>query len=95
VRTTLTLDDDVAAKLEAEARRTGLSFKETVNTVLRVGLDAKSGKGPRKPFKVRAFDMGKPLINLDNIGEALAELDRREQEERERETRERERDDSR
>lgn len=93
MRTTLTLDDDVAAKLEAEARRTGLSFKETVNTILRVGLDAKRGKGPREPFKVKAFDMGKPLINLDNIGEALDQLDRLEQDERE--ARERKRDDSR
>lgn len=87
MRTTLTLDDDVAAKLESEARRTGLSFKETVNTILRIGLDAKRGKGPREPYKVRAFDMGEPLINLDNIGEALDELDRLEEEERERKSR--------
>lgn len=84
MRTTLTLDDDVAAKLESEARRTGLSFKETVNTILRVGLDAKRGKGPREPFKVRAFDMGKPLINIDNVQEAIDEIERRERQERER-----------
>ena len=38
MRTTLTLDDDVAAKLRAEARKSGRSFKETVNQVLRLGL---------------------------------------------------------
>jgi hypothetical protein len=95
VRTTLTLDDDVAAKLESEARRTGLSFKETVNTILRIGLDAKRGRGPRQPFKVTPFSMGEPLIGLDNIGEALDLLDRVEREERERQPRERDRDDSR
>ncbi len=31
VRTTLTLDDDVLARLEREARREGKSFKEIVN----------------------------------------------------------------
>jgi hypothetical protein len=39
VRTTLTLDPDVAAKLKNEARRHGISFKEAVNSNLRRGLD--------------------------------------------------------
>ena len=72
MRTTLTLDDDVAAKLEAEARRTGLSFKETVNSMLRIGLAAKRGKLPRSPFKVKALPL-EPLdanFDFDNI-EAL------------------------
>ena len=82
MRTTLTLDDDVAAKLESEARRTGLSFKETVNTILRIGLDAKRGKVPREPFKVRTFNMGKFLIDIDNVQEALDEVERLERRER-------------
>ena len=36
----MTLDDDVAAKLKADARRSGRSFKEVVNDVLRRGLVA-------------------------------------------------------
>jgi hypothetical protein len=75
VRTTLTLDDDVAAKLEAEARRTGLSFKETVNTIIRLGLKARRGQAVAKPFKVKPVDMGKPRINIDNIQEALDYID--------------------
>lgn len=71
MRTTLTLDDDVAAKLESEARRTGLSFKETVNTVLRLGLKARRGEAVAKPFKVTPYDMGKARFNIDNIEEAL------------------------
>jgi hypothetical protein len=38
MRTTLTLDDDVAALLEAEERRTHKPFKQVVNDALRRGL---------------------------------------------------------
>ncbi|MGH7962252.1 MAG: CopG family transcriptional regulator [Candidatus Binatia bacterium] len=40
MRTTITLDQDVAAKLKAEARRSGKSFKETINEAIRRGLVA-------------------------------------------------------
>ena len=40
LRTTLTLDEDVAAKLREETRRRNTSFKETVNACLRRGLEA-------------------------------------------------------
>jgi hypothetical protein len=74
VRTTLTLDDDVAAKLQAEVRKTGASFKETVNRVLRRGLSAPK---PRlAPYKVKAKNMGvRPGLNYDNIQELLDQLD--------------------
>jgi len=38
VRTTLTIDDDVASILERETRRKGLTFKDVVNATLRRGL---------------------------------------------------------
>jgi Ribbon-helix-helix protein, copG family len=77
VRTTLTLDDDVAAKLEAEARRTGLSFKETVNAMLRIGLAAKRGKLPRAPFKVKplALDPLDANFDFDNIEALLDQVE--------------------
>lgn len=77
MRTTLTLDDDVAAKLEAEARRTGLSFKETVNTILRVGLAVKRGRLPRVPFKVKPLPL-EPLdknFNFDNVDALLDQVE--------------------
>jgi hypothetical protein len=58
VRTTLTLDDDVQAKLENEARRKGKSFKEIVNYYLRLGLTAHQSYEPRRTFTVRARPMG-------------------------------------
>ena len=46
VRTTLTLDEDVAAKLKAEARKTGRPFKETLNACLRAGLTLRKAARP-------------------------------------------------
>ena len=72
VRTTLTLDDDVAAKLQAEARKSGLSFKETVNKLLRLALNARRVPPPVTPFKVRAKAMGaRPDLNFDKVDELL------------------------
>jgi len=58
VRTTLTLDDDVQARLERAARREGKSFKEVVNYYLRLGLTAREAYEPRRKFTVRARPMG-------------------------------------
>jgi len=59
VRTTLTLDDDVATLLSKEARRTGAPFKQVVNQTLRLGLIA--AKQPaRKPFVVKPMNLGLP-----------------------------------
>lgn len=56
MRTTLTLEDDLAAKLKELASRRKVSFKEVVNDVLRRGMSAQ-GKGDRaaKPFRVVPF----------------------------------------
>jgi hypothetical protein len=47
MRTTLTLDPDVARMLEEEAHRRRVSFKEVVNDALRRGLSRSSEKVPR------------------------------------------------
>jgi hypothetical protein len=58
VRTTLTIDDDVAALVELEVRRSGDSFKGTVNRLLRCGLVASSRPKAQKPFVIQAFPLG-------------------------------------
>jgi hypothetical protein len=64
MRTTLTLDPDVAAKLKEEARRRGISFKEAVNSNLRRGLA--SGETPTTRYRVQARPMrAKPGLDLD------------------------------
>jgi len=76
IRTTITLDDDVHAKLKAEMRKSGESFKETVNEILRAGLLAQQTAQKRKPFKVRAKDMGlKPGYSLDKPWDLIEEIE--------------------
>jgi hypothetical protein len=70
MRTTLTLNDDVAAKLKTEAQRAGRPFREIVNETLRRGLESRRAT-QRRAFKVTARDLGnlKPGLSLDNIAE--------------------------
>ena len=73
MRTTITLDDDVAAKLASLARRSGRPFRAVVNEALRRGLVQVSAKTPREPFRVKVRDLGqlRPGLSFDNIGELL------------------------
>ena len=76
MRTTLTIDDDVAVLVEQEQRSTGESFKGTVNRLLRRGLTASSEPHPRKPFVVTPMAMGlKPGLSYDCIAELLEEAE--------------------
>lgn len=77
MRTTLTLDPDVEAMLEAHRRRHRLGLKEAVNEALRRGLRAESeAPRSRKPFKTRAVSHGRALIpNVDDIGGVLEHLE--------------------
>jgi hypothetical protein len=72
MRTTLTLDEDVAARLRLASQRTGQSFREVVNEALRRGLEQRPA-APRKPFRVKTRDMGdlQPGLSIDNIGELI------------------------
>ncbi len=76
MRTTLTLDEDVALLLKKENRRAGEPLKETVNRCLRKGLTTQTVPPKRKPFKVKPFDM--PLskhFNFDKPWTIIEELD--------------------
>jgi len=75
VRTTLTLDDDVAQKLADEARRTRRSFKAVVNEALRLGL-LQHHSGSQQPFRVRARPLGvREGMDLADIESLLDRLD--------------------
>lgn len=74
MRTTLTLDEDVAKLLEKEVRRSGNSFKQTVNHFLRLGLTIK--QPTRKPFVVKPMNLGLPPgLSFDNVEELLDYLE--------------------
>ncbi|HEY1234764.1 MAG TPA: hypothetical protein VGH22_15400 [Candidatus Binatia bacterium] len=77
MRTTLTLDDDVAAKLKAESRRAGRPFREVLNETLRRGLAQHRARSARQAFKVTVRDLGnvQPGISLDNVAELIEQLE--------------------
>jgi hypothetical protein len=76
MRTTLTLDDDVAAKLKAESRRAGKPFREIVNDTLRRGLASRRATAQRQPFKIVARDLGlKQGLSLDNVWELIEQVE--------------------
>lgn len=76
MRTTLTLEDDVIAKLRQRAHETGKPFKVVVNETLRLGLNVETTLSPKQPFQVKARPLGlRPGMQLDNIGELLEQLD--------------------
>jgi hypothetical protein len=73
MRTTVTLDPDVAAKLKQVARERGISFKEALNASVRGGL--RSADAPR-PYRVPARRLGvKPGIDLDRALRMAGEIE--------------------
>lgn len=74
MRTTVTLDPDVAAKLKETARERGISFKEALNGAVRQGFERKERKA--QPYRVRTRDLGvKPGVNLDKALQLAGELE--------------------
>lgn len=72
MRTTLTLDDDLAVRLEQLRATVGGSFKDVVNSVLRRGLDAAEQPRPHAAIDLEPLPLGRRLIDIDNVSEALA-----------------------
>jgi hypothetical protein len=71
MRTTVTLDEDVAAKLHEAARERRVSFKVALNEAVRAGLGVGASA---RPYRVPARRMGaRPEVDLDR---ALALADR-------------------
>ncbi len=75
MRTTLTLDDDVAALLREEAHRSKRPFKQVVNQAIRLGLRA-SGAAERKRFEVRPHAFGfRPGVDVDKLNQLVDQLE--------------------
>lgn len=71
MRTTVTIDDDVAALLEAERQRTGETFREVLNRLLRKAVH-RSGAvtGPDLPLLT-----GRPRVDITDVSAVLGHLD--------------------
>jgi hypothetical protein len=76
MRTTLTLDDDLAGLLKQRARELGIPFKEAVNRTIRAGMgDAVASRGQSAP-KTLSHSFGfRPGIDLDKLGQLADELE--------------------
>ena len=74
MRTTLSLDDDVAALIERIRKSRNASLKEIVNTALWEGLvKMTTPSGRREIFRTKALSVGHCRFpNLDNVAEVLA-----------------------
>lgn len=77
MRTTLTLDEDVAATLERLRKSRNTSLKDLVNEALRQGLQRMAAPSNlREPFQTRAVALGRcRLAGIDNIADALAAIE--------------------
>ncbi len=64
MRTTLTLDDDVAAALAKRRAERGTGMRREINELLRAGLGAASQQGgdAAQPYELPTFDSGRALI---------------------------------
>ena len=73
MRTTLTLDKDVAAEIERLRRGRDTSLKDVVNEALRLGLrEMRAPQQEPHAFRTETHAMGAARIGIDNVAEALA-----------------------
>jgi hypothetical protein len=75
MRTTVTLDPDVAAKLKQAARERGISFKEALNSSVRRGFER--GEAKSKPYRLppaRRLE-AKPGVNLVKALQLAGEME--------------------
>ena len=73
MRTTLTLDPDVAAKAKKSAAKLRKPFKQIINAALRIGLDEVLKPPRRKPYRTNSRPLGlRPGFSYDNVAELLA-----------------------
>lgn len=76
MRTTLTIDDDLAGLLKRRSQELGMPFKDVVNRTLRAGLGEEAKQRQRPVPKVIPHAFGfRPDINLDKLNQLADELE--------------------
>ena len=65
MRTTLTLDEQIAKALKNAAHRTGKPFKQVVNETLRAGLAAGHNAAKARPYRVKPASLGGVMGGVD------------------------------
>jgi hypothetical protein len=74
MRTTVTLDDDIAELLKKRARERDVPFKRVLNEAIRAGL---SGRAPAaKPYRMKPRKLGvRPGVDVTKALRLAAELE--------------------
>ena len=72
MRTTITLDSDVEALLKKFMNERGISFKESVNSLLRASLLPNE---PRVDYSFQSYDLGEPSVPLEHALRLAADLE--------------------
>ena len=74
MRTTLTIDDDVAILLDQARESRNATFKAVVNDALRLGLKLlETPQEPSASYRIKPVSAGRCLVDsLDDVSEALA-----------------------
>ena len=76
MRTTLTIDDDLAGLLKRRARELGVPFKEVVNRTIRAGLGEEAKPHRRAAPKVIAHSLGlRPGSDPNKLGQLLDQME--------------------
>ena len=73
MRTTLRIDDDLFRELKKRASREGLTLSELVNLALRQSLSTQ--KRPRRVFRQRTRDLGRPSFDVAKANAVAAALE--------------------
>jgi antitoxin component of RelBE/YafQ-DinJ toxin-antitoxin module len=73
VRTTLRIDDDLFRELKKRANREGLTLSELVSLALRQSLQTE--KRPRRAFRQKTHDLGRPSFDVTKANAVAAELE--------------------
>ncbi len=71
MRTTVTLDDDVAAAVSRMRRERGVGVSQALNELARTGLTVKR---PPRPYRHRSTKLSL-IVDVTNVAEALEQLD--------------------
>jgi hypothetical protein len=74
MRTTVTLDDDLAVRLERSRLQRGLTFKDALNEAVRAGMATLEKAATAKPRRAatRPLPLGRRLVSVDSVADALA-----------------------
>jgi hypothetical protein len=76
MRTTLTLDHDVAEQVKSVTRNSGRPLKQVINEALRVGLDHLTQPKAAKPYRTKSRNMRlREGFQIDNVQELLSRID--------------------